>query len=273
MKRVIGITHSLKKIPLELKVGISIGVIHLLLIGLVTVNNTISHDTQHSVNKLIKLHLKDLKNVRKQIVKTEILDKKKPNVRAYQAHEDNFVDHEVVAQNKDARAGKKLSKLARKMGYSNSNPYKLTNEDINEIEGELKGTGVAESSNSDYVTDVPLGDITYLNSVKNKYYGFYHRIRSNVEQHWSRILQSKVDEMYTRGSRVPASVDRMTNLVVTMNVRGQIIDVKIMTTSGISEFDEVAIESFNKAGPFPNPPKDLIKNGVAKIEWGFVVRT
>jgi len=42
----------------------------------------------------------------------------------------------------------------------------------------------------------------------------------------------------------------------------------------VKELDDAAIESFNKAGPFPNPPKDLISNsGTAIIKWGFVVKS
>jgi hypothetical protein len=33
------------------------------------------------------------------------------------------------------------------------------------------------------------------------------------------------------------------------------------------------VESFNQAGPFPNPPQDLIVEGKVKIEWGFVVKS
>ena len=47
----------------------------------------------------------------------------------------------------------------------------------------------------------------------------------------------------------------------------------LKSTSGVEELDAAAIESFNKAGPFPNPPKEMLENGRAKIEWGFVVKT
>ena len=32
-----------------------------------------------------------------------------------------------------------------------------------------------------------------------------------------------------------------------------------------------AIDAFNEAGPFPNPPRKMLKNGVATITWDFVV--
>lgn len=72
---------------------------------------------------------------------------------------------------------------------------------------------------------------------------------------------------------MPASEDLITSLQITLNEKGQIIGVKILGTSGVKELDDAAIESFNQAGPFPNPPKDLLVNGKAVIEWGFVVKS
>ena len=69
-----------------------------------------------------------------------------------------------------------------------------------------------------------------------------------------------------------ARENKVTSLTVTINKKGEIIEVFLKSRSGIKELDEAAIESFNKAGPFPNPPKGFVKNGQAKIEWGFVVK-
>ena len=54
---------------------------------------------------------------------------------------------------------------------------------------------------------------------------------------------------------------------------GNITNVFLKSTSSIIELDEAAIESFKQAGPFPNPPKGMIENGYAEIEWGFVVKS
>tara|TARA_R100000656_G_scaffold33436_2_gene28794 strand:- start:62 stop:1000 length:939 start_codon:yes stop_codon:yes gene_type:complete len=127
--------------------------------------------------------------------------------------------------------------------------------------------------NNDYIEDIPLGDMTKLNTVEYKYYGFYHRIKQRLEQHWGRTLQEKAQTIVKRGGRVPASADKITALSITLNSLGQIIDIELRSSSGVTEFDDAAVESFNKAGPFPNPPKGMIKNGMAKIEWGFVVKS
>src|SRR5690606_30007430 len=105
------------------------------------------------------------------------------------------------------------------------------------------------AKNNDYVEDIPLGDMTKLNTIEFKYYGFYHRIKQRLEQHWGRTLQQKAENMVKRGRRAPASQDRITALSITLDTMGRIVDIEVRSSSGISEFDEAAIDSFNKAGP------------------------
>ena len=136
--------------------------------------------------------------------------------------------------------------------------------------GSEKLRGLAQ--NNDYIEDVPLGDMTNLNTIEYKYYGFYRRIKQKLEQHWGKTLREKARSIYQKGGRIPASSLKITSLVISLNRQGEIVGIIVKSTSGVQEFDDAAIESFNKAGPFPNPPMGLLKNGLAKIEWGFVVK-
>lgn len=126
---------------------------------------------------------------------------------------------------------------------------------------------------NDFVEEIPLGDMTKLNTVEYKYYGFYFRIRQRLEQYWGKSIQEKAKKLVNTGRRVPASENHITSLRIMLDEKGNIVDIIVKSTSGISELDEAAIESFNKAGPFPNPPKGLVRNGTATIEWGFVVKS
>lgn len=137
--------------------------------------------------------------------------------------------------------------------------------------GSADTTGLAR--NNDFVEDVPLGDMTNLNTTEFKYYGFYHRIRQKLEQYWGSSIQSKAKNLYKSGRRLPASDNLITAITVTLDDHGNILEIKIDGTSGVRELDQAAVESFNKAGPFPNPPKGLIVGGRAVIQWGFVVKS
>jgi TonB family protein len=143
------------------------------------------------------------------------------------------------------------------------------------IQGMKNGDNLEKgiSATNDYVEEVQLGDFTHLNTVEYKYYGFFHRIRQKLEQFWGRSIQEKANTLFKSGRRLPASDNLITSLQITLNSSGEIIRVKILGTSGVKELDDAAIESFNQAGPFPNPPKELLVNGQAVIEWGFVVKS
>jgi TonB family protein len=143
---------------------------------------------------------------------------------------------------------------------------------VGQKEGDLNSEALVSSTN-DYVEDVPLGDLTHLNTVEYKYYGFYHRIRQKLEQFWGRSIQEKAEQMSKNGRRLIASEEHITSLQITLNSEGKIIEIKIMGTSGVKELDDAAIESFNEAGPFPNPPQDLVVNDRVTLEWGFIVQT
>jgi protein TonB len=166
----------------------------------------------------------------------------------------------------------KLSDLGAEAGQ---NPFQKTAKQYNKIRNGDSGQDPSQSvsSTNDYIQDIPLGDLTHLNTVEYKYYGFYHRIRQKLEQFWGRSLYAKAEQLASQGRRVPATEELITALLVTLNHQGKVIEIKIKGSSGIKELDEAAIESFNDAGPFPNPPKDLIVNGRVTLEWGFVVKS
>jgi TonB family protein len=128
-----------------------------------------------------------------------------------------------------------------------------------------------ESSTNDFVENVPLGSLTNLNTVEYVYYGYYHRIRQKLEQFWGRSLTDMARSFIGQGRRIATGDHLVTSLVITLNPLGEITSILIKGSSGIRELDHAAVDSFNKAGPFPNPPKGLIHNGQVSIEWGFIV--
>ncbi|HLE10174.1 MAG: hypothetical protein A2504_05285 [Bdellovibrionales bacterium RIFOXYD12_FULL_39_22] len=136
--------------------------------------------------------------------------------------------------------------------------------------GSLKESGLA--ANNDFIEDVPLGDMTNLNTTEFKYYGFYNRIRIQLEQYWGATLKEKARNIVNSGRKIASDDNKITALEITLNDRGDIVRIFIKSTSGIQEFDDAAVESFSKAGPFPNPPKEMLRNGEAILEWGFVVK-
>ena len=137
--------------------------------------------------------------------------------------------------------------------------------------GKIKGQGLGQ--NNDFLEEMPLGDFTKLNTQEYEFYGFYHRVRQKLEQFWGANIQQQAERIFKQGRSLASESNLITGLTISLNTKGEIVDILVKSTSGIKELDDAAIESFNQAGPFPNPPKGMVKSGRAIIEWGFVVNT
>lgn len=254
--------------------------------------------------KLIEEAFKEMTNSgsrKRQIVQSEDSEVEKKVEVAYLGEKDRFFDRETIARKVDAFQQTALGNASQTQKASpESAPQKkkalkdlklsdfgmLANEplpkeamrvpaSIDSVKGMENGNAknMGFSATNDYVEEVRLGDFTHLNTVEYKYYGFFHRIRQKLEQFWGNTIQEKARAVFRSGRRLPASEDLVTSLQVTLNAAGEIVAVKVTGASGVKELDDAAVESFNQAGPFPNPPKDLLVNGKAVIEWGFVVKS
>ena len=135
--------------------------------------------------------------------------------------------------------------------------------------GDKKLRGLAQSN--DYIEELPLGDFTKVNTQKHRYFGFYNRIKEKIDLFWSKNLKDIAYSHYAAGRTIAAEKVNYTGLNVMLDNRGNVISIELKSSSGVRELDNAALESFKKAGPFPNPPKGMISDGVATIEWGFVV--
>lgn len=255
--------------------------------------------------KLVQDDIKEMAALskRRQIVQSEDSANTEKKKDAFLSDKDRSFDRQTVARNVDTfsdtalgnshktqKAVKAEAKSAKTQAKPDFKNLKLS--DIGMAAGEmvpevsrapasesLKGIQNGNphsqglSATNDYVEEMALGDFTHLNTVEFKFYGFYHRIRQKLEQYWGRSIQEKAASIFKAGRRLPASENLITSLQVTLNGEGEIVAVKILGASGVKELDDAAIESFNQAGPFPNPPKELLVNGKATIDWGFVVKS
>lgn len=205
---------------------------------------------------------------------------------AFLSDKDRYFDRETRArvvdrfQNSSGEGGKRsgtkknirLSDLGMQVG---EDPFKQAAKDYKKQKDGDTGSdpNPKVSSTSDYLKDIPLGDMTQLNTTEYKYYGFYYRIKQRLEQFWGRSLMDKANEMVRGGRKVASAEEFITALEITLDNEGEIIAIKVTAGSGIKELDDAAIESFNEAGPFPNPPKGMVEDGKVRLEWGFVVKS
>lgn len=250
--------------------------------------------------RVVKLKLK--KSTAKQIVRTmESKDKKENEKTKLLSKTNNFFHRQTkakrVSEFNDGAQGKRKalhnedikSKSQRKSAKKElRNLKKFSFNPFNEnkilkkykkkktIAKSKKGTKLGRSkglaSSNDFLENLPESDFSKLNTNAYKYFSFYDRIRKQLEKIWAQSLKENTKALQKRGGRVPASTNNITNLEVILDDRGQILKIAVVESSGINELDDAAVDSFNKAGSFPNPPKDLLVEGKTKIKWGFVVK-
>lgn len=247
-------------------------------------------DEQQKKNEKDVLHvrLQDETQKKRQIVQSEDpKEKTDPKEDAYLSDKDRSFDRQSKARRVDpfkqsspgggGTPGKAEKLKLSDLSAGGENPLAAAARDYtknknNKQNGDPKRQAQVSSTN-DHLEDVPLGDLTQLNTTEHKYYGFYYRIRQKLEQFWGKSIQEKAESIIKDGRQLASGEELITALRITLNGEGQVIRIELLDASGVKELDEAAIESFNQAGPFPNPPKDMIVKGKVILEWGFVVRT
>ena len=246
----------------------------------------------------IKLILRE--KDKKQIVSSHRQNKSTPTKTNFLSKDDNQTDTEskarIIDSFRDAAKGVKDGKISqhrqsgprkkrketkslkkklslKDLSFANTQQSRQPQASIQGVETGAQNIAPGLAQNNDYMENIPLGDITDLNTQQSKYYGFYFRIKQKVEQFWSNSLRQKAANLYRSGRSLASNNTKITSLRITLDTMGNVVNIFVKKTSGIQALDEAAVESFNKAGPFPNPPKEMVKNGVAVIEWGFVVKS
>ncbi|MBY0553161.1 TonB family protein [bacterium] len=136
-----------------------------------------------------------------------------------------------------------------------------------------KGSNDASTTN-DSLANVKDDLITRLNTKEYKYFGYYSRIKTQLNQWWVPKVQQKFTKMLRQGRTIASEDNKITKLVITLNDVGNLVNVQVLAESGVRDLDDAAIEAFRSAAPFPNPPKGMVESdGTVKIRWDCVVES
>ena len=126
----------------------------------------------------------------------------------------------------------------------------------------------------DYINGIKESDRTALNTREYRFYGYFQRIRERLDHAWVPLLREKLMAYYRGGRKLATDMDHTTQLLVTLNDKGEIVRVKLVSESGTRDLDTAAIDAFNQAGPFPNPPKGMVdQNKEIQVPWDFILKT
>jgi TonB family protein len=130
------------------------------------------------------------------------------------------------------------------------------------------------SATNDYLKNVKDGDKTLLNTKEFVYFSYYRRIRERLEVAWNSKLRSTLDSYVYGQRRLAGDKNYVTGLTVILDRNGKITAVKVRQRSGARDLDTAAVDAFNDAGPFPDPPAGLVdQNGQIQIPWDFILQS
>ncbi len=119
----------------------------------------------------------------------------------------------------------------------------------------------------DHLEGVDVGEGTFLNTREWRYAGYFNRIKQSVAMTWDPSGAARGRD--PTGERYLYK-DRVTVLAITLNADGGLTDAHVVKTSGVDFLDRAAIDAFQKAQPFVNPPRGLADgSGEIKFTFGF----
>ena len=122
----------------------------------------------------------------------------------------------------------------------------------------------------DHLDGVEEGDGTYLNTREWKYAGYFNRIKQAVASVWD--PGSSLSARDPGGARF-GDRDWQTLLAIKLDANGTLKNVSVARSSGLDFLDRTAVDAFQKAQPFTNPPPGLADgSGEIAFTFGFYVQ-
>ena len=141
-------------------------------------------------------------------------------------------------------------------------------------EGKKETDPGSTPTTNDHLGEIDESLITKLNTKEYKYYGYYHRMRIQLNQWWQPKVKEKISKIIRRDRNIASETDKITRLVIILDNKGTLVKVQVIGESGFRDLDDAAVEAFRAAAPFPNPPKGIIEaDGTVKIRWDFVIES
>ena len=132
---------------------------------------------------------------------------------------------------------------------------------------------ISGSPSDDYIENVPEGEGTFLNTRSFKYATFFYQIRDSVGAHWKSDVRREIRRRDPTGD-IYGPGDLKTLLFIRLDGTGRLSEVRVAESSGYEFLDAVAVQAFEKAEQFPNPPKGIVDaDGHINFHFGFVLYT
>ena len=115
--------------------------------------------------------------------------------------------------------------------------------------------------------DIANGNQTVLNSDPVIYASFTNRIADVIYDPWVKFARQAVSNVET--ARNLASNVYVTKLLVMLNPEGEVTGIQTIKSCGVAALDDAPKRAFWESEKFPNPPSQMIKDGMIKFFYEF----
>jgi len=132
-------------------------------------------------------------------------------------------------------------------------PFQLSNKDGMQkpVPASSRASQMAGAPNNDLL-DVEIGDRTQLSTRELIGAGYINRIRRLVNFYWKQNIDNLPRSVILSRPQYTTAVD------VVLDAHGALEEIDIQVEAGVPELDRAVTDAFRVAGPFPNPPPELI---------------
>jgi TonB family protein len=117
-----------------------------------------------------------------------------------------------------------------------------------------------QTSVQDIIPGIENANMTALNTDQFTYYTFYNRAGTQVRNRWVPGLRTYVQLLTAKMQEELSTRNRTTVLEVLLTPEGQWFRSIVQRSCGDKGLDEVAVQAFHEAAPFPHPPGGMVRS-------------
>jgi TonB family protein len=118
----------------------------------------------------------------------------------------------------------------------------------------------------DHLRGLDEGEQSLLSTARWRHAPFFQRVKEQVEQYWHPNVAFL---RHDPGGHVYGYRDRETVVRVVLHADGRLERAYVIRPSGAFFLDDEALQSIEKAAPFPNPPRGLVDENNQRIVFTF----
>lgn len=178
-----------------------------------------------------------------------------------------------LTQNSSAQATARQQQKSDKKHLTDSSS-KITDNSLAESENFFPKAIGQSTIGEALPQEVKVGSFTALNTDRHLFYSFYARVEEKIRGTWEDQVYKTMRQ--TPAEKLQANVRSrwVTHLEVLVKPNGRLAKILTMKESGLTGFDQSAIQAFIQADYFPNPPKEMIQeDGFIHMKYSFTVHT